>query len=209
MRDARLPTVEAVRPLADLPATRPSRQEAEAAVRTLIGWIGEQPHREGLRDTPARVVRACEEWFHGYAIDPLVALGRTFDGAGYDDLVLLRDIPVRSVCEHHLAPIRGVAHIAYLPGARVVGISKLARVVDALAARLQIQERLTREIADTIEQGLRPRGVAVVLQAGHACLSSRGVRMHGVSMFTRCLLGDFAHDPWRGEVLDALSATAP
>jgi GTP cyclohydrolase I len=184
---------------------RPSRREAEAAVRTLIRWAGDTPSREGLHDTPARVVRAYEEWFGGYALDPERILGRTFDRAGYDDIVLLRDIPLRSVCEHHMAPIRGVAHVAYLPRERVVGISKLARLVDAYARRLQIQERLTAEIADTLQRVLQPRGVAVVVRAAHECISSRGIGMHGVVMATRRLLGEFERDPLRGEIMAMLA----
>lgn len=188
--------------------TRPTRQQAEAAVRTLIRWAGDRPDREGLLETPARVVRAYEEWFGGYALDVRQILGRTFDPADYDDLVLLRDIPLQSVCEHHMAPIRGVAHVAYLPGDRVVGISKLARLVDAYARRLQIQERLTAEIADTLEKVLRPRGVAVVIQATHACIASRGIGMHGVSMVTRRLRGLFEQEPWRREILATLMFNA-
>ena len=147
---------------------RPSRQEAEAAVRTLIRWAGDEPSREGLLATPARVVRAYEEWFGGYRLDPEHILSRTFgEAGGYDDIVLLRDIPVQSVCEHHMAAIRGTAHVAYLPGKRIVGISKLVRLVDAYGRRLQIQERLTAEIADTLQRVLQPRGVAVVIQAAH------------------------------------------
>lgn len=186
--------------------SRPTRLEAEAAVRTLIRWAGDQPTREGLADTPARVVRAYEEWFGGYAIDPSAMLARTFEPAGYDDIVVLRDIPLRSVCEHHMAPIRGVAHVAYLPAERVVGISKLARLVDAYGRRLQIQERLTTEIADALDRVLKPRGVAVVIRASHECISSRGIGMHGVAMVTRRLLGQFAEDPWRSEILDTLSS---
>lgn len=207
MLDAHLHAVDSAAPVPG-PAEaepRPSRQEAEAAVRTLIRWAGDQPTREGLLDTPARVARAYEEWFGGYAIDPDALLGRTFDHAGYDDLVLLRDIPVHSVCEHHMAAIRGVAHVAYLPGERVVGISKLARLVDAYARRLQIQERLTAEIADTLQRALQPRGVAVVVQASHECIASRGVGMHGVAMVTRRLLGCFAREPYRADVLAALA----
>src|SRR5690606_27317883 len=193
-------------PLEEVPSTpRPGRAEAGAAVRTLIRGAGDRPAREGLADTPARVVRAYEEWFGGYALDPDAILGRTFDGAGYDDIVLLRDIPLRSTCEHHMAPIRGVAHVAYLPGRRVVGISKLARLVDAHARRLQIQERMTIEIADTLERVLQPRGVAVVINATHDCISSRGVGMHGVAMVTRRLTGAFERDPWRRDLLDALA----
>jgi GTP cyclohydrolase I len=187
-------------------SVRPTRQEAEAAVRTLIRWAGDKPMREGLTDTPARVVRAYEEWFGGYELDPEEILGRTFDRAGYDDIVLLRDIPVRSVCEHHMAPIRGVAHVAYLPGERVVGISKLARLVDAYSRRLQIQERLTAEIADTLERVLKPRGVAVVVNATHECIASRGIGMQGVAMVTRRLLGQFELEPARHEILALLSA---
>lgn len=189
------------------PATdtaRPSRAEAEAAVRTLIRWAGDEPAREGLHDTPARVVRAYEEWFGGYALNPERILGRSFDRAGYDDIVLLRDIPLQSVCEHHMAPIRGVAHVAYLPGERVVGISKLARLVDAYARRLQIQERLTAEIADTLQRVLQPRGVAVVIRASHECIASRGIGMPGVAMVTRRLLGQFERDPLRSEILALL-----
>jgi GTP cyclohydrolase I len=185
---------------------RPTREEAEAAVRTLIRWAGDEPAREGLHETPARVVRAYEEWFGGYRLDPERILSRTFDETGgYDDIVLLRDIPLQSVCEHHMAAIRGVAHVAYLPGKRVVGISKLARLVDAYGRRLQIQERLTAEIADTLHRVLQPRGVAVVIQAAHECIGSRGARMHGVAMVTRRLLGQFAQEPWRREILAALS----
>lgn len=187
-------------------ASRPSRQEAEAAVRTLIRWAGDEPTREGLLATPARVVRAYEEWFGGYRLDPDQILSRTFDEAGgYDDIVVLRDIPVRSVCEHHMAAISGVAHIAYLPGRRIVGISKLARLVDAYGRRLQIQERLTAEIADTLNRVLQPRGVAVVIQASHECIASRGARMPGVAMLTRRLLGQFEHEPHRRDILATLS----
>lgn len=188
-----------------LPYRRPSRAEAEAAVRTLIGWAGDDPRREGLQATPARVVRAYEEWFAGYGQDPAGILERTFgEVAGYDEMVLLRDIPVESVCEHHMAAIRGVAHVAYLPRERVVGISKLARLVDAYARRLQIQERLTAEIADELERTLRPRGVAVIVEATHECMSSRGVRKHGASLVTRRFTGVFEDGEARREVLAAL-----
>ncbi|MEO7071901.1 MAG: GTP cyclohydrolase I [Rhodanobacter sp.] len=181
---------------------RPSRDEAEAAVRTLIRWAGDEPSREGLRATPARVVRACGEWFDGYAQDADAVLSRTFEEVGgYDDLVLLRDIPLQSTCEHHMAAITGVVHIAYLPNQRVVGISKLARLVNALGHRLQIQERLTAQIADTIDRVLQPRGVAVMVRASHACMSSRGVHVHGVSMVTRGLRGEFCAAPQRAEIL--------
>jgi GTP cyclohydrolase I len=207
MLDARLQLIDTTHPAPTTDDnTRPSRHEAEAAVRTLIRWAGDTPGREGLLDTPARVVRAFEEWCGGYAIDPDALLARDFDPAGYDDIVLLRDIPVRSMCEHHMAAIRGVAHVAYLPGSRVVGISKLARLVDAYARRLQIQERLTHEIADTLERVLQPRGVAVVIQAAHECIASRGIGMTGVGMVTRRLLGAFELEPWRSDILDALKA---
>ena len=213
MLDTRLQIVETLPSPSSAPtaldsahSVRPTRQEAEAAVRTLIRWAGDKPMREGLTDTPARVVRAYEEWFGGYDLDPEDILGRTFDRAGYDDIVLLRDIPVRSVCEHHMAPIRGVAHVAYLPGERVVGISKLARLVDAYSRRLQIQERLTAKIADTLERVLQPRGVAVVVNATHECISSRGIGMQGVAMVTRRLLGQFDQEPARHEILALLSA---
>jgi GTP cyclohydrolase IA len=187
-------------------AARPSRAEAEAAVRTLIRWAGDEPSREGLLATPARMVRAYEEWFSGYRQDPASLLSRTFEEVGgYDDLVVLRDIPLQSTCEHHMAAIRGVVHIAYLPNRRVVGISKLARLVEACGRRLQIQERLTAEIADTLAHVLQPHGVAVIVQASHECLSSRGVRLHGVSMLTRRLLGQFAQEPQRREILAQLA----
>jgi GTP cyclohydrolase I len=189
------------------PAPRASRAEAEAAVRTLISWAGDDPAREGLLDTPGRVVRAYEEWFAGYALDPAEVLERTFgEVAGYDDLVLLRDIPLESTCEHHMAAIRGVAHVAYLPRDRVVGISKLARLVDAYARRLQIQERLTAEIAAALDDALRPRGVAVVIEAAHECMSSRGVRKHGGALVTRRFLGVFEDEAARREVLAMLKS---
>lgn len=183
-------------PPADAPAeasvTRPTRSEAEAAVSVLLRWVCDDPTREGLSDTPKRVVQAYEELFGGYAVDPVVLLERTFEEvAGYDEIVLLRDIRVESHCEHHMVPIIGRAHVAYLPGTRVVGISKLARVVDAYAKRLQIQERLTAQIADTIQAVLQPRGVAVVIEAGHQCMTTRGVHKTGVSMVTSRMLGAF------------------
>lgn len=185
---------------------RPSRAEAEAAVRTLIGWAGDDPRREGLQATPGRVIRAYEEWFAGYDQDPAAMLERTFgEVAGYDEMVLLRDIPVQSTCEHHMAAIRGVAHVAYLPRERVVGISKLARLVDAYARRLQIQERLTAEIADELDRALRPRGVAVIIEASHECMSSRGVRKHGAALITRRFTGVFEDGEARREVLAALA----
>jgi GTP cyclohydrolase IA len=195
-----------VAPASVAESSRPMRAEAEAAVRTLIRWAGDEPSREGLLATPARVVRAYEEWFSGYRQDPASLLSRTFEEVGgYDDLVILRDIPLQSTCEHHMAAIRGVVHIAYLPNRRVVGISKLARLVEACGRRLQIQERLTAEIAETLAHVLQPHGVAVIVQAGHECLSSRGVRLHGVSMLTRRLLGQFVQEPQRREILALLA----
>ena len=178
------------------PGTHVSHSEAEEAVRTLIRWAGDDPDREGLAETPARVLRAYREWFGGYEQDPAEHLQRTFeDVGGYSGPVLLRDIPFRSTCEHHMAPITGVCHIAYLPRAKVVGISKLARVVDAFASRLQIQERLTADIAETIDRVLRPRGVAVAIEAVHACMSTRGVNKQGVTMETVKMIGAYEHDP--------------
>lgn len=188
-------------------AARPDRDAAEAAVRTLIRWAGEDPSREGLVDTPARVVRAYAEWFEGYTQDPAGILQRTFEEVGgYGDIVVLRDIPFESCCEHHMAAISGTVHVGYLPNGRVVGISKLARVVDAFARRLQVQERLTAQIANTIEDVLAPRGVGVIINATHACMSSRGVRKHGASMVTSRMLGAFRDDPAiRQEFLAALA----
>ncbi|MCU4160726.1 GTP cyclohydrolase I FolE [Acidiphilium sp. AL] len=175
---------------------RPSRAEAEAAIRTLIRWAGDDPAREGLQDTPARVARAYEEFFRGYAEDPEDILTRTFEEIeGYDEMIVLRDIRLESHCEHHMVPIVGVAHVGYLPDKRVVGISKLARVVDAYAKRLQIQEKLTAQIANTINDVLQPRGVAVVIEAGHECMSTRGVHKTGVAMVTSRMLGAFRDNP--------------
>ena len=189
----------------------PSQEEAEAAVRTLLRLAGEDPSREGLRDTPARVVKAYKELFGGYAIDPVALLQRTFEEVdGYDEMVLLRDIRLESYCEHHMVPIIGRAHVAYLPRNRVVGISKLARVVDAFSKRLQIQERLTVQIADTIDQVLQPEGVAVVIEAGHQCMTTRGVHKAGVSMVTSRMVGAFRTDPQtRREFLDLVGHRAP
>ncbi len=175
---------------------RPSRAEAEAAIRVLLSWAGDNPSREGLLDTPARVARAYEEFFKGYAEDPEALLARTFEETeGYDEMVVLRDIRLESHCEHHMVPIIGRAHVAYLPGTRVVGISKLARVVDAYARRFQIQEKLTAQIANTIQEVLQPRGVAVVIEAGHQCMSTRGVHKPGASMVTSRMLGEFRDNP--------------
>jgi len=186
---------------------RPPRSEAENAVRTLIRWAGDDPDREGLRGTPARAVRAYEEWFAGYNEDPRDYLKRTFEEvAGYDEIVVLRDIRFESYCEHHLAPIIGRAHIGYLPRTRVVGISKLARLVDVYAKRLQIQERMTAEIAGCIESVLKPLGVAVVVEAAHQCMTTRGVHKSGVTMVTSRMLGVFrTHPETRNEFLAALN----
>lgn len=179
----------------DTMAERPSREDAEAAVRTLLRWACDDPTREGLRDTPARVVRSYQEYFAGYHVDPVALLERTFDEVeGYDEIVLLRDIRVESCCEHHMAPIVGRAHVAYLPHRRVVGISKLARVVDGFARRFQVQEKLTAEIALCIQENLQPAGVAVVIDATHECMSTRGVHKRGVSMITSQMLGSFRED---------------
>ena len=175
---------------------RPDRVEAEEAVKTLIRWAGDDPDREGLLDTPSRVARAFTEWFAGYGEDPAEHLARTFEEvSGYDEPVLLRGIPFHSYCEHHMAPITGLAHIGYMPAERIVGLSKLARVVDCIARRLQVQERMTAEIAAVIDQVLQPRGVAVVIEAEHACMSTRGVRKHDISTTTSRMLGVFKQDP--------------
>ena len=176
-------------------AGRPERAEAEAAVRILLRWAGDDPEREGLLDTPARVVRAYEEFFRGYEQDPEAILRRTFEETdGYDEMVVLKDIPFESHCEHHLVPIIGKAHVGYLPETRVVGISKLARVVEAYAKRLQIQEKMTAQIAKAIEEVLQPRGVAVVIEASHQCMTTRGVHKAGVTMVTSRMLGAFRDD---------------
>ncbi len=175
---------------------RPSRAEAEAAVRTLLRWAGDDPKREGLIDTPKRVVKAYEEWFAGYEKDAEAILARTFEEVeGYDDIVLLKDIRLESYCEHHIAPIIGRAHIAYLPSGRVVGISKLARLVDVYAKRLQVQEKLTAQIANALDAALAPRGVAVMIAAEHQCMSTRGVHRHGVDTVTTRFTGAFRTDP--------------
>ncbi|GBR56832.1 GTP cyclohydrolase 1 [Gluconobacter sphaericus NBRC 12467] len=181
--------------LMDIPRqvrTRPTRAQAEEAVRTLLAWTGDDPDREGLVGTPDRVVRAYEEFFEGYQDDPVALLERTFEESGnYNEMVVLRDICLESHCEHHIIPLIGKAHVAYLPDRRVVGISKLARLVDVFAHRLQIQEKLTAQIADTIQSVLQPRGVAVVIDAAHQCMTTRGVHKPGVSMVTSRLLGEF------------------
>lgn len=187
---------------------RPGRLEIEQAVRTLIAATGDDPCREGVRDTPARVARAYGEWFAGYRVDPKDFLARTFEESeGYDETVLLRDIPLVSTCEHHMAPITGKAHVAYRPNGRVVGISKLSRLVDGYARRLQLQERLTNQIAQALDEVLQPRGVAVIVEASHGCMSTRGVNQHGIAMMTKCWLGDFKTDGWlRRELMGSLRA---
>jgi GTP cyclohydrolase I len=174
---------------------KPSREQAESAVRTLLRWAGDDPNREGLRDTPARVARAYDDWFSGYADDPVTFLQRTFEEVeGYDEMVVLRDIRFESHCEHHLAPIIGRAHVGYLPARKVVGISKLARVVDAYARRLQVQEKMNAQIANCIQHVLEPKGVAVVIEAAHQCMTTRGVHKPGVTMVTSTMLGAFRED---------------
>ncbi|MFN8694646.1 MAG: GTP cyclohydrolase I FolE [Holosporales bacterium] len=186
---------------------RPSRAEAESAVETLLRWSGDNPQREGLLGTPDRVVRAFEEYFEGYNEDPTEILkAASYDRAGYDDMVVLRDIRFESHCEHHIAPILGTVYIAYLPDTRVVGISKLARVCDVFAKRLQIQEKLTAEIANAIDTALKPRGVAIVISAGHECMTTRGVYKPGMNMVTRAFTGQFREDATlRREFLDLLN----
>jgi GTP cyclohydrolase I len=177
-------------------ASKPvSQATAEDAVRVLLRWAGEDPAREGLRDTPRRVVSAYKDWYSGYGIDPREYLRRTFEEtAGYDEMVVLRDIEFESHCEHHMAPIIGRAHVGYLPMRKIVGISKLARVVNAYARRFQVQEKMTAEIAGCINSVLRPRGVGVVIEAVHECMTTRGVHKRGVSMITSTMLGTFRSD---------------
>lgn len=190
---------------------RPTRQEAEEAVRTLLRWAGDNPNREGLLDTPKRVAAAYEEFFRGYGEDPEEQLKRTFEEVeGYDEIVLLRDIRFESHCEHHMAPIIGVAHVAYLPHHRVVGISKLARLVEVYAKRLQIQEKMTAQIANSIDSVLQPKGVAVVIEAAHQCMTTRGVHKPGVTMVTSRMLGAFRDDPaTRREFLSIIGNPPP
>ncbi|SBP86725.1 GTP cyclohydrolase I FolE [Thiomonas delicata] len=172
-----------------------TREQAEDAIRTLLRWAGDDPAREGLRDTPRRVAKAYKEWFAGYAQDPTAYLTRTFEEvAGYDEIIVLRNIEFESHCEHHMAPIIGRVHVGYLPRSRVVGISKLARVVDAYAKRLQVQEKMTAQIAQCIHDTLQPIGVGVVIEASHECMTTRGVHKRGVSMVTSTLLGSFRED---------------
>lgn len=180
----------------DIPGSRPTREQAEEAVRTLLRWAGDDPNREGLLDTPKRVTKAYGEWFRGYDEDAEELLQRTFEEVeGYDEMVVLRDIRFESYCEHHMAPIVGKAHVGYIPQGRVVGISKLARVVDAFAKRLQVQEKMNAQIAQVLMNTLQPQGVAVVLEAEHHCMATRGVHKPGVSMVTSTMLGAFREDP--------------
>ena len=190
--------------------TRPTRAEAEHAIQTLLRWAGDDPSREGLADTPARVARAFEDWFSGYTQDPEAYLARTFEEvSGYDDMVILKDIRFESHCEHHLAPIIGRAHVGYLPRNKVVGISKLARVVDAFARRLQVQENMNAQIAQCIQKVLEPKGVAVVIEAAHQCMTTRGVHKTGVTMVTSTMLGDFRkNDVTRREFLNIIGNPA-
>jgi len=187
-------------------SAQPSRSEAEEAVKTLISYTGEDANRSGVLETPKRVVKAFDEWFGGYQIDVDAVLAKTFDEVdGYQDMVLLKDIPFHSHCEHHMAPIIGKAHVAYMPRGRVVGISKLARVVDAFARRFQIQERMTEEVAKAIERVLEPLGVAVVIEAEHHCMTTRGINTHDTVMHTKHLSGAFREDSdLRREFFDAL-----
>ncbi|MEO6263663.1 MAG: GTP cyclohydrolase I FolE [Luteimonas sp.] len=182
-------------PQANDSADSASREAAEEAVRTLLRWAGEDPAREGLLDTPKRVVKAYRDWFSGYGEDPRAYLARTFEEvAGYDELIVLRDIEFESHCEHHMAPIIGKAHVGYLPDGKVVGISKLVRVVDAYARRFQVQEKMTAQIADCIAEVLQARGVGVVIEGAHECMTTRGVHKRGVSMITSKMLGTFRED---------------
>jgi GTP cyclohydrolase I len=187
-----------------------TQAEAEEAIRTLLRWSGDDPDREGLRDTPGRVAKAYRDWFSGYDVDPAEYLRRTFEEvAGYDEMIVLRDIEFESHCEHHMAPIIGRAHVGYLPTNKVVGISKLARVVDGYARRFQVQEKLTAEIAGCINDVLKPRGVGVVIDAVHQCMTTRGVHKRGVSMITSTMLGGFRDDArTRAEFLKFIGITS-
>jgi GTP cyclohydrolase I len=198
------------KPTPKKPGERPTRDEAQAAVRTLLRWAGDDPDREGLLGTPDRVVRAYEEWFAGYFEDPVEILQRTFEETdGYDEMVVLRDIRFESYCEHHVAPIIGIAHVGYLPDRRVVGISKLARIVEIYAKRLQIQEKMTAQIANAIAGVLMPRGVGVVIEATHQCMTTRGIHKPGVAMITSQMLGDFRENPATRREFLSMIAGAP
>jgi len=190
--------------------SRPRREDAENAVRTLLSWVGDDPDREGLRATPARVAKAYEEWFAGYKEDPVEFLRRTFyEVDGYDEMIILRDITFESHCEHHIAPIIGKVQIGYLPNKKVVGISKLARVVETFAKRLQVQETMTAQIASCIHDVLKPKGVGVVVEGVHQCMTTRGIHKPGVAMITSQLLGDFRSDPrTRAEFLNIIGRSA-
>jgi GTP cyclohydrolase I len=202
--DFEIPELDDVEPIET--RRRPGALEIERAVRTLIAATGDDPSREGLQETPARVARAYSEWFAGYYVDPKSYLDRVFEETeGYEETVLLRDIPLVSTCEHHMAPITGKAHVAYRPNGKVVGISKLSRLVDGYARRLQLQERLTNEIAKALDEVLQPKGVAVIVEASHGCMTTRGVNQHGISMVTKCWLGDFKSDEsLRRELIDSI-----
>ena len=190
--------------------SRPSREDAENAVRTLLNWVGDDPDREGLRATPARVAKAYEEWFAGYKEDPVEFLRRTFyEVDGYDEMIVLRDITFESHCEHHMAPIIGKVQVGYLPDRKVVGISKLARVVETFAKRLQVQETMTAQIANCINDVLRPKGVGVVVEGVHQCMTTRGIHKPGVAMITSQLLGAFRSDPrTRAEFLNIIGRSS-
>jgi len=191
-------------------AIKPTRDEAEAAVRTLLKWIGEDPNREGLLETPKRVIGAYEEFFQGYKDDPRKFLAKTFDEvSGYDEIVLLKNMRLESHCEHHMVPFIGMAHVAYLPNKRIVGISKIARLVDVYAKRLQTQETLTAQIANTLNEVLDPKGVAVIIDAKHQCMTTRGVRKTETSTITSTMLGVFRKDPRsRAELMQLISSPA-
>ena len=192
MKPAKLPKEPVLNPSG---AELPSREEAEAAVRVLLRWAGDDPTREGLLDTPRRVVDAYTEWFSGYSVDPEAFLERTFsETEGYDEMVVLTDIRFESHCEHHVAPIIGRAHVAYLPDRRVVGISKLARLIEVYSRRLQIQEKMTAQIANALDRVLQPKGAAVIVEATHHCMTTRGVHKPGVTMVTSRMLGAFRND---------------
>jgi len=186
---------------------KPTTDEAEEAVRTLLRWIGEDPERKGLRRTPARVLKSYGDWFAGYGDDPNELLGSSFpDAEGYDDMVALVDIDFESHCEHHIAPFIGRAHVAYIPDKRVVGVSKIVRVVNAYAKRLQVQEKLTTQIAECIDTVLKPKGVAVIMEAQHECMTTRGVYKNNIRMVTNVMLGDFrSDDRARGEFLSMIN----
>ena len=190
------PVKSVSKPAIAAPVQRPTREEAEAAVRVLLRWAGDNPSREGLLDTPKRVVKAYEELFKGYQQDAEAQLSTVFEEVeGYDDMVLVKDIPFTSHCEHHMVPFVGKAHVAYFPAEGVVGLSKLARVVEVFARRLQTQETMTAQITDTIDNALKPRGIAVLIEAEHMCMSMRGVQKQGASTITTCFTGAFRNDP--------------